>query len=392
MKRKSKYYASIIILAAAFIVSCEEKRAPGAEVEIDSVALNWLMHSPAEAVFSSQETVMFGDSQASGNITLEGIIVPDERRSNIISVRFGGRVEKLYVRFPNQFVKQGQKLMEIYSPEITSALSEHLLLYSIDSASSLLKESRTRLSLLGISPGIITECERTKAIPDRFPVYSAYTGYVMTVDNPAQFAPAETGMSSMQNGSMGQTEQTRAQSSLLLREGSYVVAGQPLFAINDGSSVIALMSVDSDLAKEIKVGGAVDVQSEIDPALRLQGTVSLLEPVLQTGQKFLNVRVEVPNGNGKLKFNSIVTANVTRTSSGSNLPASCVYDLGRRSIVWVQTSVIDSVNVFTPRVVMTGVSDEGRIEITAGLNKGERVALQAGLLSDREGIIKTDLR
>lgn len=390
MKRKSKYHTALCLFTAVLIAACEEKHAPGSEVVVDSAALNWLIHSPAEVVFSKQETVTFGDSQTTNKIVLEGIIVPDERRTNIVSVRFGGRVEKLYVRFPNQFVKQGQKLMEIYSPEITSVISEHLLLYSIDSASSLVNESRTRLTLLGIAKGIVTQCERTNIIPDRFPVFSPYSGYVTTVDNAIQSAPVESGMKSMNGGSMEQTGEAPVQSSLLLREGSYVVAGQPLFAINDGSSLIALLSLDAGMATEMKIGGAVAIQSEIDPALSVQGTISLVEPVLQPGQKFLNIRVEVPNENGKLKFNSLITANVLRGSAGSNLPASCVYDLGRRSIVWVQESVVDSVSVFTPRVVMTGVSNGGRIEIISGLHNGERVALQAGLLSDREGIIITD--
>jgi membrane fusion protein, copper/silver efflux system len=387
MSWKNKYRSVIIGIASLMMISgCEKERGHHHEAASDSIALAWLVRSPGEVVFSRQTTIPFGDTFASDSVVLYGIIVPDERRTDFISARFSGRVEKLYVHFPNQYVKQGQKLMDIYSPEITTTLGEHQLLFSMDSGATLTQESRKRLLLLGVPSVLIEQTERTGIIPDRIPVYSPYSGYIIAVNEAVSERPSKTGMTAMDRGS---PRQKPTQSSPVLLEGSYVIAGQTLFAVNDGSEIVALISTDPSTANALNAGQEITVQSESDRSVRHQGKVSLIEPALQTDQRLINIRVDLPNRNGQLKFNSLVTATLGFRSSGGSLPAACVYDLGQKSIVWVKAGTVDSVNIFTPRIVQVGVTANGVTEILSGLRIGEEVASQAGMLSDREGIIRT---
>src|SRR4030042_1887859 len=51
----------------------------------------------------------------------------DEKRIVTISPKIGGWIEDLYVDFTGRFVKQGDPLLTIYSPELVSTQEEYLL-------------------------------------------------------------------------------------------------------------------------------------------------------------------------------------------------------------------------------------------------------------------------
>ena len=79
-----------------------------------------------EVVISNQETIRPLMKELGNDISAEGYISFDERRNNKISARFGGRIEKLYVKYNYQYVKKGQKIMELYSPEINTIEEEYI--------------------------------------------------------------------------------------------------------------------------------------------------------------------------------------------------------------------------------------------------------------------------
>ena len=57
---------------------------------------------------------------------LFGAIEPDEGNIAALTARFSGRIEILIVNFTGQRVKKGEKLGEIYSPELMTAQQELL--------------------------------------------------------------------------------------------------------------------------------------------------------------------------------------------------------------------------------------------------------------------------
>ncbi len=387
------WFVGIAIFTAA--CSTPEVSHKGVD-EVDSTILKLLISNPGHTVFSQQATVKFGQSQHNDTVSVNGIIIPDERRTNIIAARFGGRIERLYVRFPFQYVKKGEKLLELYSPELNTSISEYLFLLEKDKSSSLTAQARKRLELLGLFDSQIREFEKNGNAPSSVSIYSAYEGFVITSSSnmPSNQSTQEkptsgmSGMKSPDKNNAGEANST----STLIREGSYISAGQTLFAINDAREVIALLSIEPGLQALMKKGMIVNVESELLPGNKLKGTIDLVEPVLQKGQRFLFARATMLNANGLLKFNSLVKAEIDFPIQQSySLPSSCVFDLGKRKIVWVKTQRIDDVSVFIPRIVVVGNHDGAHAEILSGLKPGEEVALDAGLLVDREGLIQTEL-
>lgn len=390
MKLKSNIRLSLAALY--FLTACDDAPVPVAVNTVDSTELNILLQTPGHAVLSQQATVKFGDSLLSYQTTLQGYIVPDERRTNYISARFNGRIEKLYVRFPYQYVHKGDKLMDIYSSEMSTAFSEHLLLFTKDSASSLTKQSRARLSLLGITTEQIAGAERSGVIPQSISIYSPYTGYSLPVNaSVSSEGQTEAQVMNEMGSGMKNTPESSGSSSLEIREGSYIAQGQVLFSINDAAVVIARLSMPESLTG-VSPGDSVNVIIETNTLISMNGKVRLVEPSLSQGEKFPQLLVELINDNRLLQFNSLAGAAMETEAVNGTLPASCVYDLGQRKIVWVKTKTMNSVNVFVPRVVTTGPVSNEWVQVFSGLQYGEEVASQAGLLTDREGLIITELQ
>src|SRR5690606_25472293 len=88
------------------------------------------------------------------------------------------RIEKAYLRYNGQYVRKGERIMDLYSPELNTIQEEHLFLLQKGSDSLLLAHSRRRMTLLGISPEQIEELERQSAVAPAIAVRSPATGYL----------------------------------------------------------------------------------------------------------------------------------------------------------------------------------------------------------------------
>ena len=118
----------------------------------------------------------FGES-----LTAVGRIAPDERRISVIQTRMPGFVEKLSIRAIGDFVNKGQKVAEIYAPEILAAQQEYLALMplsQIDTDNTLKQAARNRLKLLGMSEGEIEAIAKLNKPSPRFGVYASASGIV----------------------------------------------------------------------------------------------------------------------------------------------------------------------------------------------------------------------
>lgn len=402
MRSKNKIpVVGCIVLAVLLADGCSPTaHEHPAQSDVDTSVIEILAQTPAHTVLSEQLVVRFGDVIQGDTIRMSGIVVPDERRTNKISARINGRIEKLYVRFPYEYVSKGQKLLDLYSEELNTAVSEYIFLWQKDSASSLTKQSEQKLLLWGLMNSQLDGFIKTGKAPATLPIYSPYAGYVIEMGGASASKSKVTGSGQMGNMSvMGSTVNASKSpgstiTSSAMREGAYVVAGQTLFALNDAKEVIALFSLTAANQLSVKEGTEVSVTSELLPGQLLNGTVDLVESSFENeGQRFLSARVKLENSQGLLKFNSLVGGEIVRTESLVNrLPSSCVFDLGKRKMVWVKSGMADNIPFFVPRVVVTGSGDAGSTEIISGLNPGEEIALDAGLLTDREGIIKTELQ
>src|SRR5688500_1102431 len=148
----------------------------GEEVEITE-DLAKLLKSPNETVVGSVKTVKGQYRSVASSLNAQGVVTYDPRTIYTISSRVDGRLEKIYLKFAYQPVTKGQKVAEIYSPELITAQRELVFLLENDSENKpMIDASKTKLELLGMTASQIKTITDTKKTTSTFSVYSPYSG------------------------------------------------------------------------------------------------------------------------------------------------------------------------------------------------------------------------
>jgi len=349
-----------------------------------------------QTVISKQAAVPLGNSSQQFTINGNGYVTFDLRRNRKIPVRIGGRIERLYVKYNYQYVRKGEKIMELYSPELNTYVSEYLYIQRKSMDTLLMAKAKQKLLLLGLTRNQILKIDQSGEAPFTITIYSPFEGYVLF--NPSASAGGmgtQNTQSGMGNGmnNLAASASTDIPGTTLsdntIREGIYVSKDQTVFWINDFREVWGIVAFSHQNEKILKPGLEVIMKSELFPDQTFRSDISMVEPVYTSGQKFTQVRIYLSNAKRKLKQNSLITATVSVNSQAIMVPASSVYYLGNTAIVWVQKAVTkQGSNIFQARAVKTGNRNNQNIEVLKGLNRGEFIAKDAGYLADSETIIQ----
>lgn len=190
-----------------------------------------------------------------------------ERRIAYITARLAGRIERVYADFPGIQVKQGDHLVDIYSPELLVTVQN--LLDAIQKGNQDLAEmSRERLRLLGILPEQIRDIEQTGRWKPLLTIHAPIGGTVIEK---------------------------------AVREGQYVKEGDMLYRIADLDPLWLYLDLyEYDLAW-VRYGQSVEATFEAYPGQTFRGTVVFIDPFLNDQTRTVKVRVNLPNPQGKLK-------------------------------------------------------------------------------------------
>jgi Cu(I)/Ag(I) efflux system membrane fusion protein len=348
-----------------------------------------------QTVIARQQLIEPLFSDMNFTITGNGYISFDMRRNRKIPVRVGGRIERLYVKYNYQYIRKGEKILELYSPELNTYVEEYLYVSKQTNDSILQNKARQKLLLLVLSSAQVKQIDRTGNASFTIPLYSPFEGYVLF--NPS----ASSGMGNAANtsgnmsGGMSGADNSAAsiQGTVLtdnsIREGMYVSKDQTLFWINDFKETWGIIAFTKENEKYIRNGLPITINSEFMTDKPIHTSIRLIEQVYQGGQKFTQARVYIPNASGILKQNSLITAAVSVPVKSLMLPASSVYSLGKISIVWVKVGTTkEGANIFQSRVVRIRHKSGDKVEIIEGLKQDEWVAKDAGYLADSETIIQ----
>ena len=353
----------------------------------DSIGI--LLKPTYEYVLSATATIRPERKSISDTLKVPGYLSYDARQIKAVSARYGGRIERLYVRYPFQPVRKGQHLLDIYSPEIATAQQELIFLKENDPGNATLHEhARRRLSLLGLTAGQISDVEASRKPLLSLPVFSPYAG--LLVENPGA-GPTPT----MPGGGMSDAKSalnpappppsTATSAELSLKEGMYVQPGQRLFGLQSLATVWAILEFYPSAVQSLKVGQTVElhIESFAEP---FRGKINYIEPLYGSGSKNLRVRVYLPNPGERLKPGTLLTASVQAGSrSALWIPASAAIDLGRNKIAFVKTA-----EGFRSQKISTGHRSGQMLEVTAGLSPDDVIAENAQLLMDSESFVKAN--
>ncbi|MCC2548746.1 efflux RND transporter periplasmic adaptor subunit [Hymenobacter sp. BT175] len=364
-----------------------------------SASLQNLLRSPDATVVSTQATVYPTAGAPNLTLTLNGRVEYDTRRAEVIAARFGGRVEKLLVRYNYQPVTKGQKLLEVYSPELVTAQQELLFIRTHDAQNTtLLRGARQKLRLLGLTDAQINRTTATGKPIYSVAIYSPYSGYV--VEQPAQPgtalppvpAPAGGGSGGDPMGGGGAASSAPAaaapmpvEAGLALTEGAYVTAGQTLFRVVNTRQVWGVFEPRPDELAALQVGQTIRVRPENNPARAVSARIDLIEPSFREGARTGAVRVHLNNADGRLRSGALLTGTVSEPATGGLwLPRAAVVDLGNREVAFVRRN-----GAFQAMPVQTGRRSAERVQILQGVSAQDAVATNAQFLVDSEGFVQT---
>ena len=118
--------------------------------EISQVDLATLLQPTNSLVVSSIPVTTLKQSAEQIQLEALGSIEYDTRFEKIIAARISGRIEKLYIKYRYQHINKGDKVMDIYSPELLTGEQNLLFLLKNDATNTvLINAAKQRLLLLG---------------------------------------------------------------------------------------------------------------------------------------------------------------------------------------------------------------------------------------------------
>ena len=365
------------------------------------IALQNVLAPANKTVFSNALTIRPVIKNISDTIYADGYIAFDERRNNKVAMRVAGRIVKLYLKYNFQYVHKGDKVLELYSPELNTYQEEFLHHLKTKSDSFLIDATKQKLKLLGLSAKQLTEIETSGQPLKSITIYSLYDGFIL-YDFPQQqnsltqnSSALSSGMNGM-NGGTGAQQSAPAnqmQSGVKISEGDYVSKGQTLFVLNDCKEVYAIVAFDANEGAEIKPNLPVKIKSQLLPGETINANISFMEPSFKEGQKFLQARVYLKNESLKLKVNSIVSVEFVQTGKYLVVPSSSVLSLGNRQFVWLKKeSAQQGSKMLQAKEIKAGKETAGYMQVISGITAEDEIAKDAGYLLDSESLIKPETK
>ena len=337
-------------------------------VASNDMKLETLLKPTNEFVVASLPVMTPKESDVKIPVNAYGVIEADTRATGAVSARVSGRIEKLYLRYRFQNVSAGQKVMEIYSPEIVTAEENLLFLLKRDSEnSSFINAAKQKLLLLGMSAAELNKVIKSEKPLYSISVYSNYKGHVM-----------DNGMDQNEmNSSSFETQELR------LKEGMYVTKGQTLFNIMNHHKTWAALQIFPEKQSLVKKGDAIKIIPDMDTSAVINGKIDFIEPFFRSDNKTLTARVYFDNKN-MLTLGSQVKAKIfTGSKNGLWLPQTAVLSLGMNDVAFLKSN-----GGFMAHKITTGIRVDDKVQILSGLNVSDTVAANAQYLMDSESFIK----
>lgn len=287
------------------------------------------------------------------DVQLYGTIKADERLSQSQTSHVNGRIEKLFINFTGETVKQGQTIATIYSPELLSAQQELLEAAKMASAQPLIVQAaREKLRLWKLTDDQILNIERSGNVSPLVEI-KANTGGIVV--------------------------------SKKVNEGDYVNQGNVLFDIANLSQVWAMFDAYEVDLPFLRVGDKIDFSLQAVPGKTFSGRVSFIDPILDKTTRTAKVRVETANPGFQLKpemyANAIIKAPLKQYNNEIVIPKSAVLWTGKRSIVYVKQTDGDA-PAFMLRDIELGPSLGNSYVVISGINDGDEIVTNGAFSID----------
>jgi cobalt-zinc-cadmium efflux system membrane fusion protein len=373
--RKS-LFAAVFTLAAMALVSVGCSSGPGeAESKMTSYSTGENKADTAELFslppdqMSHIKIVSVEKSKVPRTLRLTGAVAYNAFKTTPVFSAVGGPVQEILAE-PGQYVRAGQTLLTVTSPDYSAARSAYL---KAATAFQLTDKNYERAKDLYEHRAIAerdlqqAESDRAQAQADLQSAEDALRA--LGIRNPESLVkepPKTTGQIPVVAPVAGQIVERLVGPGQLLQVGT-----TQCFTISDMSTVWVLVNVYQNDLAYVRIGDNVDITTDAYPDI-FHGKISYIADALDPNTRTVQARIVTQNPGYKLKKDMYVTATVHAGALANALTvpdAAVLRDSENQPFVYVQVGS----NQFARRLVKVGDSQDGRILIQDGLKEGERV-------------------
>ncbi len=321
---------------------------------------NDLMLNDSQVKLANITTQMVSVKSVGQTVVVNARLTENEDLTEVISSRSTGRIEKLFVKETGRVVRAGEPLYEIYSEVLLTLQREYLLAREQYETlgkdepryDSFLKAAERKLLLYGLTRKQVETLAQSRSIQQRITFLAPAGGIV---------------------------------SEIKASEGQYMEEGALLYRIENISRLWLEAELYPSESALVKSGDKLTVRVNGFEFAPLETKVIFLSPEYRTNTQITMVRGVIENP--EMKFKPGMQAQVFFTHSSRRaiaVPIDAVIRDGKGTHVYVETGT----NTFQPRMVTTGLEGVDLVEITYGLQEGDRIAVTGAYLLYSEIIFK----
>jgi RND family efflux transporter MFP subunit len=307
------------------------------------------------------QTGMVEYKQLSDDIRATGTVDINERLLSYVQVRFAGYIRKVFANATYQYVRKGEPLFTIYSPDLMVTQQEYLLARQnqktmsastidrvADGAATLSSAAEQRLQQWDIPESEIAKLKETgKPVTD------------LTINSPVE----------------GYITERNALPNM------YAEPSTKLYTVADLSRVWVYAQVFQDDIGRIKPGDTAQISVDSYPGRSFSGQIEEILPQVDMATRTVRVRLAMANPGLELKPGMFVNVDL-KTSLGRQLivPASAVFQSGTRQLVFLNHGN----GSLEPKEITIGPRVGDDFIVLKGLKAHESIVTSASFLIDSE--------
>jgi Cu(I)/Ag(I) efflux system membrane fusion protein len=343
---------------------------------VESKSIDNLLKPTDNFIIGNYKTTTPKDTTLTTEINLPGIVTYDTNAAGSIAARMNGRIERMYVNYKFQSVSKGQKLFDLYSPELLTEQQNFIYMISDDMGDheSIIKASKEKLMLYGMTNNQINALVSTKKSNPIISIYSPASGIIEGTDS-----MDKTTNVSMQNSS-GNT------SPLSIKEGDYIKKNQTVFKLLNTNKVWGIFNVSQGFNSQIKTNQSIRISSELDEKSFITARINFIETQFNPADKTNRIRVYLDNHSSKLpiglRLQGVVKTNPVK---GIWIQKQAMVSIGTKKVVFVKMG-----NGFKATVLKTGIEMGDYVQVIDGISVPDSIAENGNYLIDSESFIKTE--
>ena len=299
--------------------------------------------------------------QLSDDIRATGTVDIDERLLSYVQVRFPGYIRKVFANATYQYVRKGDPLFTVYSPDLVATQQEYLLAQqnqkqlqssSVDGvatgAASLSIAAEQRLEQWEVPASELTKLKDTGKPVTDLTIYSPVSGYI-------------TERNALPN--------------------LYVEPATRLYTVADLSRVWVNAQIFQDDIGRLKPGDAAVITVDSYPGRTFSGQIEEILPQVDMTTRTVRARLAIANPGLKLKPGMFVNVDL-KTNLGRQLavPATAVFQSGKRQLVFLNHGNGN----LEPKEITVGPRVGDDFVVLKGLEIHQSIIISANFLIDSE--------